>query len=73
MKTHLQTHLTIATASRAVLALAEIKAATAAFDRGETNVFDALDAVETALELLRAAGRRGRRAKPDVGKPPAAA
>lgn len=36
-------------AQRAVLAMAEIKAATEAFDRGDTNVFDALDAVMGAV------------------------
>jgi hypothetical protein len=33
----------------AILAIAEIKAATAAFDRGETNVFDALDVIAVAV------------------------
>lgn len=42
-------------AKRAVLAMAEIKAATEAFERGDTNVFDALDAVTVAIEGL--AGR----------------
>lgn len=37
-------------AQRAVLLMAAIKAATDAFDRGDTNLFDALDAVRTALE-----------------------
>ena len=37
-------------AKRAVLALAAIKAVTEAFDRGDTNVFDALDAVRLAVE-----------------------
>ena len=37
-------------AKRAVLAMAEIKAATEAFDQGDTNVFDALDAVRVAVE-----------------------
>jgi hypothetical protein len=39
----------------AVLALAEIKAAIEAFDRGETNVFDALDAIIVAVETQRTA------------------
>jgi hypothetical protein len=39
----------------AVLALAEIKAAIEAFDRGETNVFDALDAIIVAVENQRTA------------------
>ncbi len=34
----------------AVLAIAEIKAATEAFDRGDTNVFNALDAIVVAIE-----------------------
>lgn len=37
-------------AKRAVLAMAEIKTAAEAFDRGEPNVFDALDAVMMAVE-----------------------
>lgn len=37
-------------AKRAVLAMAEIKAATEAFDRGDTNVFQALDAVRMAVD-----------------------
>ena len=35
---------------RAVLVKAEIKAATDVFDRGDTNVFDALDAIRVAVE-----------------------
>lgn len=38
----------------AILTLAEIKAATEAFDRGEANVFDALDAIRMAVEACRA-------------------
>lgn len=34
----------------AVLTLADIKAATEAFDRGDTNAHDALEAVAAALE-----------------------
>lgn len=37
-------------AKRAVLVMAEIKAATEAFDRGEMNVFDALASVRIAVE-----------------------
>ena len=37
-------------AKRAVLAMAEIKAATDAFDQGDTNVFDSLDAIRVAVE-----------------------
>lgn len=37
----------------AILALAEIKAAIAAFDRGETNVFDALDGIAVAVEAYK--------------------
>jgi hypothetical protein len=47
-------------AKRAVLAMAEIKAATEAFEQGDTNVFDALDAVRVAIEgyAEREAGNR---------------
>jgi hypothetical protein len=41
----------------AVLTLSEIKAALEAFDRGETNAFDALDAIVVEVEAYRAAGR----------------
>lgn len=34
----------------AIVTLAEIKAAVDAFDRGDTNVFDALDAIIVAVE-----------------------
>ena len=37
-----------------ILTLAEIKAAVEAFDRGDTNVFDALDAVIVAVEAYQA-------------------
>jgi len=40
-------------AKAAILALAEIKAATEAFDRGEVNVYDALDAIVIAVEAYR--------------------
>jgi hypothetical protein len=44
------THTTYATvANQAVLVMAEIKSATDAFDRGDTNVFDALDANRVAV------------------------
>lgn len=39
----------------AVLVLAEVKAATEAFDRGETNIFDALHAIVVAVEAYRTA------------------
>lgn len=49
-------------ASLALLALMEIKAATKAFDSGDTNVFDALDTIIAAIEDVRAAASdRGRR------------
>lgn len=45
------TNKTFATlAKRAVLVMAEIKAATDAFDRGDTNVLNALDAIRVAIE-----------------------
>jgi hypothetical protein len=40
-----------------VLTLAKIKAALEAFDRGETNAFDALDAIVVEVEAYRAAAR----------------
>jgi hypothetical protein len=40
-----------------ILTLAEIKAALEAFDRGETNAFDALDAIVVVVEAYRAAAR----------------
>jgi hypothetical protein len=48
-------------AKRAVLVMAEIKAATDAFDRGDINVFDALDVVVAAVEEYRAAARSDKR------------
>lgn len=44
----------IRTAKAAICALAEIQAATDAFDRCESNVFEVLDAVLVALEAYRA-------------------
>ena len=40
----------------ALLTLAEIKAAIEAFDRGDSNVCDVLDAIIVAVEAYRAAG-----------------
>lgn len=40
-----------------ILTLAEIKAALEAFDRGETNAFDVLDAIVVVVEAYRAAAR----------------
>lgn len=45
-------------AAIAILALAEIRAATEVFDRGEANVFDALAAVTVSVESYRVAIRR---------------
>jgi hypothetical protein len=42
-------------ATNAILTLAEIKAATEAFDRGESNVFDALEAIIVAVEAHQSA------------------
>jgi len=39
----------------AILMLAEIKSAVGAFDRGESNVFDAADVIIVAVEAYRAA------------------
>ncbi len=42
----------------AILAVAEIKSAVDAFDRGDQNVFEALRLVETAIEHYHEAGQR---------------
>ena len=42
-------------ATTAILTFADIKAAVEAFDRGDTNVFDALDVIVVAVEAYRAA------------------
>ena len=41
---------------QAVLTLSEIKAAVEAFDRGDANVFDALDSIVLAIESYQHAG-----------------
>lgn len=46
---------TISVAKAAILALAEVKAATEAFDRGESNAFDTMDAITIAVEAYKAA------------------
>ncbi len=43
-----------------IMAIAEIKAAADAFDRGETNAYDAMDAIVVAIEAYRAAVERRR-------------
>ncbi len=56
------TNKTLATLTkRAVLVMAEIKAATDAFNRGEINVFDAMDAIVMEVEAYRAATRSDKR------------
>lgn len=47
-------------AAMAIFALAEIKGVTQAFDKGQTNVFDALDAILVAIKAYQkgAAARR---------------
>jgi len=47
----------ISRATAVILTLSEIKAAVEAFDRGETNAFDALDAIVVEVEAYRAATR----------------
>lgn len=42
-------------ATTAILTLAEIKAAVEAFDRGESNVFNVLEAITVAVETQQAA------------------
>lgn len=53
MKEPMQIHRTHA----AILAVEEMKQAVDAFDRGETNVFDALDSIIVAVEAYQAATR----------------
>ena len=48
----------------AILTLAEIKAAVEVFDRGDTNVFDALDAIIVAVEAHQAAMAHETRREP---------
>jgi hypothetical protein len=53
-------------AKAAILTLAEIKTAVERFDRGDTNVFDALDAIVVSVEAHQAGKardvqRKGRR------------
>lgn len=47
-------------AKSAILTLAEIKAAAEAFDRGESNVLDTLDAIASAVEAYEAASQTHR-------------
>ncbi|MEX0670933.1 MAG: hypothetical protein WD060_10820 [Pirellulales bacterium] len=42
----------------AILTLAEIKAVAEAFDRGEVNLFDALDTVGVSVEAYQAAAQQ---------------
>lgn len=51
----MKTSKTASLAMIAVHAMAEIAAAKAAFDRGETNLFDALDAIVVSADAYRAA------------------
>jgi len=49
-------------AANAILTMADIKAAAEAFEQGEVNVFDALDAVAVALEAYEATSQPIRKA-----------
>lgn len=51
-------------ATTAILTLAEIKATVEAFDRGDTNAFDALDAIIVAIESHQAAKAHDGRREP---------
>ncbi len=57
--------ISIPSSSTAILALAEIKAAVEAFDRGDTNAFDALDAIIVAVEAHQAAMADDKRREPE--------
>ena len=48
-------------AAIAILTMAEIEAATDGFNSGETNVYEALDAITVALEAHQSAARCPRR------------
>ena len=48
--------------TRAILTMAEVKAAADGFNDGETNLFEALDAIVIATEAYRAAARPRREA-----------
>lgn len=52
----------ILAAKAAIVALAEIKAATEAFEQGEASAFDALDAIVVAVEAYRLADQSEREA-----------
>jgi len=52
----------VSLAKNAVFTLAEIKAAAEAFDRGETNVFDALEAIVVAVDAYQATAQPRRAA-----------
>lgn len=52
-------------ARTAICTIAEIKSAVEAFDRGESNVFDALDVIVVAVEAYRAATVEKAGRKPD--------
>lgn len=58
----MKTPTTLPLSHIAVLALAEIKAAVEAFDKGETNAFDALDAITAAVDACRPAEQDRREA-----------
>ena len=47
----------VKTATTAIMTLADIKAAAAAFEQGEVSVFDALDAVAVAIHAYEATAR----------------
>lgn len=56
--------LSVPFAVTAILTLAEIKATVEAFDRGESNVFAALNAITVALKAYQAAIAHDERRKP---------
>lgn len=48
-------HISVSFATTAILTLADIKAAVETFDRGDSNVFEALDAILVAIQAQRVA------------------
>lgn len=51
----MKTSVSVPFATTAIFTLAAIKAAIEAFDRGESNMFDALDGIVVAVDAYRAA------------------
>lgn len=53
----MKTPVTFPLVKAALLTLADIKAAVESFDNGDTNAFDALDAILVAVDVYRSAAQ----------------